>query len=37
MPQNSPQRSDFELVAPIVVHSKYIVEKYFAGAANRAA
>jgi hypothetical protein len=29
--------TDFELVEPIVVHSKYIVEKHFAGAANRAA
>jgi hypothetical protein len=28
--------TDFELVEPIVVHSKYIVEKHFAGGANRA-
>jgi hypothetical protein len=28
--------TDFELVEPIVVHSKYIVETYFAGTANRA-
>ena len=27
--------TDFELVEPIVVHSKYIVEKHFAGAAKR--
>jgi hypothetical protein len=29
--------TDFELVEPIVVHSKYIVEKHLAGAASRAA
>jgi monoamine oxidase len=28
--------TDFELVEPIVVHSKYIVETYFASAVNRA-
>lgn len=28
--------TDFELVEPIVVHSKYIVDKYFAGTADRA-
>jgi hypothetical protein len=28
--------TDFELVEPIVVHSKYIIETYFVGAANRA-
>jgi hypothetical protein len=28
--------TDFELVEPIVVHSRYIVEKHFAGVVRRA-